>query len=595
MKSARSLYIGALPALLAGLVGACSDSGDSSPPAADTGPAALEWRTFAGGPERTFFNDRETQITRENVGQLEVLWTYPTGAILTASPTVARIDLPEGPRDIVYIQSWDGYMYALYVETGAELWRFQTRFQEVSFPNTGSAHVESVNGLDTVFFGAAERFYALNAATGEVIWTFDAGTGCRNEGDCRFHRERNQIESSPIIADGKIFFGMDIDDQERRDDPDPERAREGGKGGFYALDVETGYLAWFFDLESGQTCYPEPGDNIIRYDGYHSAEALGLPPDWFATRRGCDHPRNPNGCGNVWSSAAIDFDRERLFFASSNCDSEVEDVSFKPDPIMPPHDEAVTALNFDGSVAWVWRPREIDNDDLSFGGVPNLFSITTTTVPGGEPLEVEVVGIGNKDGTYYVMDRDGVNQRYTEQVVDTTSADFPYWRTKVVEGGSFSGIISTAAVDQERGLVFMTSPYQELEDPQTPNAHAIDIDTGEVRWQRTFSFSLGSFGPTSAIPGVVFTGSVLSSVYAFDADTGETLYVSPEIGFTSVASGVVVHNGIVLVGGGIGARSPVTGDFPNTATANSWIPNNVTALCVPGTTGCPLALPEAGE
>jgi glucose dehydrogenase len=346
-------------------------------------------------------------------------------------------------------------------------------------------------------------------------------------------------------------------------------------------------MAWFFDLESGQACYPDPGDNIVRYDGYHSAEELGLDPDWFDTRRGCDHPRNPNGCGNVWSSAAVDFERERLFFASSNCDSELADVSFLPGPVMPPHDEAVTALDFDGGVAWVWRPREIDNDDLAFGGVPNLFRITTTTLPGGEPVAVDVVGVGNKDGTYYVMDRDGVNRRYTETVVDHTSADFPYWRTKVVEGGSFSGIISTAAVDQELGQVYFTNPYQRLEDPQHPNVHALDMHTGAVRWQR--DLPLGSFAPTSAIPGVVFTGSVLFKIYAFDARSGETLYESPTIGNTSVASGVVVHNGIVLVGGGIGARHPVTGEFPDTSTQNSWIPNNVTALCVPGTAACPLA------
>jgi hypothetical protein len=292
----------------------------------------------------------------------------------------------------------------------------------------------------------------------------------------------------------------------------------------------------------------------------------------------------------VWSSAAVDFDRGRLFFASSNCDSETEDVSYRPGPIMPPHDEAVTALNLDGSVAWVWRPREVDNDDLAFGGVPNLFRMTTTTIPGDEPITVDVVGVGNKDGTYYVMDRDGINRRYTDTVVDSDSADFPYWYTNVVEGGSFSGIISTAAVDRELGQVYFSNPYQLLSAPQHPNVHALDMHTGEVRWQR--DLPLGSFAPTSAIPGVVFTGSVLQKIYAFDAVTGEQLYASDIIGNTSVASGVVVHKGIVLVGGGIGARHPVTGEFPDTATENSWIPNNVTALCVPGVEGCPLALDE---
>lgn len=573
--------------LFSALPVACSDSGDSSV----ISIAPQEWRTYAGGAERTYFNARETQITKSNVNQLQILWTFPTGAIVTASPTVAQIDLPEGSRTVVYIQSWDGYMYAIYVNTGKELWRYQTRPQEVSFPNTGSAHVGQVKGVEAVFFGAGERFYALDAKSGEELWTFDAGTGCESYGAvCSYHGERNQIESSPIIADGKIFFGMDIDDKERVEDPDPAKAYEGGKGGFYALNVDTGFMEWFFDLESGQTCYPNPGDDISRYDGYHSLAELGLDnvdPDWFNTRKGCDHPRNRNGCGNVWSSAAVDTARNTLYFASSNCDSEAVDISYRPGPIMPPHDEAITALNLDGSVAWHWRPREIDNDDLSFGGVPNLFQIETIRVPGGDPITVDVVGVGNKDGTYYVMDRDGINQRFTDELVDYRSPDFPYWKTKVVEGGSFSGIIATAAVDQNRGQIYVSSPFQDLSNPQRPNVHALDMNTGDILWQR--DFDLGSFAPTSAIPGVVFTGSAGGgTVNAFDADTGEQLLVLEGIGIPAIASGAVVNDGILMVGGGIGARSPVTGEFQSTSTLTSWIPNNITALCVPGTTNCQL-------
>jgi outer membrane protein assembly factor BamB len=583
----RKLLVRSAIVLFFTLPVACSDDDDHSPA---TSIAPQEWRTYAGGAERTFFNRRETQITRSNVDQLQTLWTFPTGAIITASPAVAQINLTEGLRTVVYVQSWDGYMYAIDVSTGREIWRYQTRAQEVSFPNTGSAHIGQVKGVEAVFFGAGERFYALDATNGNELWTFDAGTGCQNIGDCTYYGERNQIESSPIVADGKIFFGMDVDESERVDDPDPKNARAGGKGGFYALNVDTGFLEWFFDLESGQTCYPNPGDNISRYDGYHSLEELGLDnvdADWFNSRKGCDHPRNRNGCGNVWSSAAVDAQREQLYFASSNCDSEPVDVSYLPGPIMPPHDEAITALNLDGSVAWHWRPREIDNDDLAFGGVPNLFQIEITTVPGGEAITVDVVGVGNKDGTYYVLDRDGINKRFTDEVVDYRSSSFPYWTTKVVEGGSYSGIIATAAVDQDRGKIFVSSPFQSLSNPQRPNVHALNMNTGDILWQR--DFDLGSFAPTSAIPGVVFTGSAGGgTLNAFDADTGEHLLALEGIGTPAVASGAVVNDGILLVGGGIGARSPVTGDFPSTSTTTSWFPNNITALCVPGTTNCPL-------
>jgi outer membrane protein assembly factor BamB len=83
------------------------------------------------------------------------------------------------------------------------------------------------------------------------------------------------------------------------------------------------------------------------------------------------------------------------------------------------------------------------------------------------------------------------------------------------------GIIATAAVDQQREMVYFSSPYQSLATPQRPNVHALALNTGQVIWQR--DLPLGSFAPTSAIPGVVFTGDVLTKIHAWDADTGEEI------------------------------------------------------------------------
>ena len=63
-----------------------------------------EWPTYAGGPERRFFNHDEQALTRRNVAQLAERWRFQTGAIVTASPAVARVDLPdEGPTHVVYL------------------------------------------------------------------------------------------------------------------------------------------------------------------------------------------------------------------------------------------------------------------------------------------------------------------------------------------------------------------------------------------------------------------------------------------------------------------------------------------------------------
>jgi hypothetical protein len=65
--------------------------------------AVGEWPTFAGGPQRLFFNPAETQITAADVAGLRVKWKFHTGAIVTASPSVAIVDLPgEGATQVVF-------------------------------------------------------------------------------------------------------------------------------------------------------------------------------------------------------------------------------------------------------------------------------------------------------------------------------------------------------------------------------------------------------------------------------------------------------------------------------------------------------------
>ena len=170
-----------------------------------------------------------------------------------------------------------------------------------SFPSTASVDISKVDGRDTVYVGTGEIMYALDAVTGEEIWRFTAGTGCKDAfgnppGLCGFLGERNQIESSAAVVDGQVFFAMDINDYET------------GKGGFYSVDAATGTLNWYFDLETGATCTPLPGDDIRQFDGYHSEAQLGLPAGYLASRPGCGFDRTITGCGNVWSSPAIDED-----------------------------------------------------------------------------------------------------------------------------------------------------------------------------------------------------------------------------------------------------------------------------------------------
>jgi outer membrane protein assembly factor BamB len=254
---------------------------------------------------------------------------------------------------------------------------------------------------------------------------------------------------------------------------------------------------------------------------------------------------------------------------------------------MPPYDEALVVLNFDGTPAWRWRPREVDNDDFAFGATPNLFSIRRGKA------QVDVVGIGGKDGLYYVLDRDGVNELSGAAWDAASKADLPYWRRNVVAGGDIGGIIATPAVDElRRRVYFTTAPGDGNANgppgpPQRPTMHALDMDTGAVVWNNAGDVSFGaSFGPTSALRGLVFGGHVpfaLLRAFRSAGDDGAQLQAYFLDNVAAVASAPVAVNGTLVVGAGIGTRTQ-TGSSPGDFSANT--PSDLFALCVPGVGGC---------
>lgn len=514
---------------------------------------ADEWMTLGGSVRRTYFNPRERALTAETAPRLINKWRYLTSGMISGQAMVTWVDLPgEGRTQIVIFSSWDRSVYALRTENGSLVWRYQRKPQPGAYyPFSGSPTLAWIDGQQRVYVPGGETMYCLDATSGAEIWQFDAGTGCT---DCTTQQERNEIESTPAVANGRVFFSMDVNDN------DP------GKGGVYAVDARDGRLVWFFDLFSGGVCRPLPEDEIRRYDGFHDAEALGLPVDFFTTRPGCDHSRLGYGCGNVWSSPALDLRRGMLFTASSNCDTDTDPETAEVEPPMPPHDEALFALTLDGDPVWTWQPRDVDNDDLAFGAVPNLFEAEI----GGAVRDL--VGIGNKDGTYYVFDRDGVNA--------LTGVIEPYWATNVVPGGPIGGIIGSASIG-EGVAVFSTGFGVSISRPQKPSVHALNLNDGSIRWEDSSADT--SYAPCMGVPGLALCGGTpRPNVNLFDRDAGtllKSILAAPVP--SGVAAGATIVGGQVFVGAGTGAFNEGEDAFRE---ANRDTP--LAAFCIDGTPGC---------
>ncbi len=539
-----------------------------------------EWTQLGGSLRRTNFDPDERAIAPETVQKLIPKWRYYTGAIVTGAPAVAWVNLPgEGQTQVVFASSWDGNFYALRADNGSRVWFFTMKAQPgASYPFASSPVVEWLNDRQVVYVAGGMTMYCIDAATGAEIWEFDAGTGCTT---CGFdpldplHRERNEVESSPAVFDGLVYFGMDLDDG------------GGGKGGMFAVRADDGRLAWFFDLATQSTCRPFPGDNIRHFDGYHTAGQLpGLPEDFLATRPGCNFDRTGNECGNIWSSAAIDGRRRLLYIGTDNCDTDTNPNTPRPNPPMPPFDDALMVLTLDGEPAWRWRPRDVDNFDFGFGSVPNLFEAVV------DGRMIEVVGIGSKDGTYILLDRDGVNEINHVAWNDPDPSGLPYWSTRVVDGGPEGGIIGSAAI-VEGTVFFSTAIGVSLSDPQRPAAWALSAGDGHVVWSNPDLDP--SFGPTLAIPGLVFRGELGTGggeLEVLRSSSGELWQELNTLGQPGgVASAPAIAGGVLFTGGGTGVR----GGMRDVVYAVSEFDTPVSAFCIEGTPGCEPACPDDGQ
>ncbi|HYM83182.1 MAG TPA: PQQ-binding-like beta-propeller repeat protein, partial [Candidatus Dormibacteraeota bacterium] len=141
-----------------------------SGPAPAAAASAVDWPMYLQNGALTGASP-ETILTASAAPNLRPAWKFATGGVIAASATVA------GGR--VYVGSWDGYEYAIDAATGSQVWRTflgVTTGQAGCYPqNLGvSSTAAVVNGV--VYVGGGDsNWYALDAATGTVLWSVPTG------------------------------------------------------------------------------------------------------------------------------------------------------------------------------------------------------------------------------------------------------------------------------------------------------------------------------------------------------------------------------------------------------------------------------------
>ena len=296
----------------------------------------------------------------------------------------------------------------------------------------------------------------------------------------------SEIEASPVVADGLVIFGTDV-----------HNSGKGEPAAVIAVDAASGKERW--------TTVTAPTEG-----------------------EGATGP----GCGDVWGSPTVDPATKLVFVGTGNCTSSPDGYGRFA--------EAIVALDLGtGQVRWTYQPHQPNRDDLDFAGAPNLFDA------GGRSL----VGLGNKDATYYAVDRS------TGELV---------WRTQVTEPGiprpntnfSTGGFIGATAVAD--GVVVGGTAVGG-----TPALHALDATTGAIRWQQPEAAD--TYASAAIANGVVFLGSTTDFTFrALDLQTGDVLWSKALRG--GIAGGAaVVGDDVIAVAGirepGVGNRNRNSGVY----------------------------------
>ena len=212
--------------------------------------AAGEWRHYAGDGGSMKYSPL-AEITRENVGRLQVAWRWssPDNPIVKANPQSrpgGYQDTPLMANGVLYTVTSLGMFAAIDPGTGETLWQLDPETWKLGRPpNLGYTH----RGLAYWTDGKVERLIlgthdaylvSIDAKTGKV----DPAFGANGKVDAIEYipfaeRVRNYaINSAPVIVRNVVIHGANISDVPNN--------KEMPRGDISGYDVRTGKRLWTF-------------------------------------------------------------------------------------------------------------------------------------------------------------------------------------------------------------------------------------------------------------------------------------------------------------------------------------------------------------
>lgn len=316
-----------------------------------------QWLTTGRDGGKTHYSPLDA-INRDNVSRLGFAWEYRTGTNRGMQATPVVVD------GVMYTSGVAGRVYALNAATGEKIWEFTP---PLNLRNARGSCCDIVNrGVSVwqgrVYVGSFEGIlYALDAATGKVVW----------EADTFIDRERAySITGAPQVAGSVVVIGNGGAEFDTR-------------GYVSAYNLETGELAWRFFLTP--TDPSKPQDN----------PAL----EWAVKTWDPDRDWSWGGGGNAWDAFVYDADSDLVYFGTAN------GAPWNPAVRSPAGGDNLFLASLVALKAstgeYAWHYQQTPGEAWDYDSTPHLMLATLTL--DGTPRKVLMQA--SKNGFFYVHDR----------------------------------------------------------------------------------------------------------------------------------------------------------------------------------------------
>ena len=469
-KRSFTLSLISMGVLFAGLAG----------PGAAGGVTFVNWPQYLYSPEHTSDNLAATAITPANASSLKLLWAFAP----PASPVTGLSGFYSGPttyNGVIYVGGRNGYFYAVNEATGKVVWqRFigyvtkTTCFAE-GFTSTATVAKDPATGKPTVYaYGPTGYLYAMNAADGTDVWP-PAAVAIPSTKVNDYY-----AWGSPLVFGGNIYVGISSE-----------------------CDVP-----------------------LVRGGLKEFSQSAGTLEKTFWTT-----PAGTRGA-SIWSSPAAN--GRSVFVTTGNGGSDSDGFS-------------IMSLSPALSRRGIWAVPPADRvTDSDFGASPGLWTATIGGVP------TAMIGACNKNGNFYAL-----------RASDIPAG--PVWTARVGDPyGSGHGQCDAGPLFDGTHLYLASNGTTINGTSYDGSVRGVNPATGAITWQTGLTGAIfGTPGMDGA--GVIAASSFGSStgrngLFLINAANGKLLTTVPYGKTPSFGQPVFADNRlIVATAGGLGLRAYTVG------------------------------------